>query len=55
MKFERDWAKPRPKVWFLKNLRQNILNKVEKSRETGQDKKSFISAFASFLTAIIEV
>ena len=31
---------------------QNICNKIEKSRKTGQDKKSLISIFACFLTAI---
>ena len=37
---------------MTKNLGPNIWNKVKKSSKIGQDKKSLISAFASFLTAI---
>ena len=33
------------------NPMQNIWNKLEKFSKTGQDKKSFISTFACFLTA----
>ena len=33
-------------------LRQNILNKIEKSSKTGQYKKSLISTFQYFLTVI---
>ena len=33
------------------NPMQNILNKLEKSSKTGQDKKNLISTFACFLTA----
>ena len=35
--------------------RQNIWNKMEKSSKTGQEKKSLLSGFACFLTAICEV
>ena len=37
------------------NPGQNIWNKVEKSSKTGQVKKSLISTFACFLTAIAKV
>ena len=37
------------------NLWQNILNKIEKSSKIGENKKSLISAFACFLTAIAKV
>ena len=37
------------------NSGQNIWNKIENSSKTGQDKKSLISAFACFLTAIAKV
>ena len=37
------------------NSGQNIWNKIEKSSKTGQDKKSLISTFACFLTAIAKV
>ena len=37
------------------NLGQNIWNKIEKSSETGQEKKSLISTLASFLTAVAKV
>ena len=49
---------PEIKVWrrislaMTKDLGPNIWIKVKKSSEIGQDKKSLISAFASFLTAI---
>ena len=34
---------------------KNIWNKIEKSSKTGEDKKSLISTFACFLTAIARV
>ena len=34
------------------NPGQNIWNKIEESSKTGQEKKSVISTFACFLTAI---
>ena len=37
------------------NPGQNIWKKIEKSSKTGQDKKSLISAFACFFTAIAKV
>ena len=37
------------------NPGQNIWHKIEKSRKTGQEKKSLISNFACFLTAIAKV
>ena len=37
------------------NPGQNIWNKIEKSNKTGQEKKSFISTVACFLTAIPKV
>ena len=37
------------------NLGQCIWAKIEKSNKTGQDKKSLISIFACFLTAITKV
>ena len=37
------------------NPGQNISNKIEKSSKTGQIKKSLISTFACFLTAIAKV
>ena len=37
------------------NLGQNNWNKIEKSSKTGQEKKSLISSFACFLTAIAKV
>ena len=37
------------------NPGQDIWNKIEKSSKTGQDKKSLISNFACFLTAIAKV
>ena len=37
------------------NLGQNIWYKIEKSSKTGHDKKSLISTFACFLTAIVKV
>ena len=39
------------KTRFIYNPGQNIWKKIEKSSKTGQDKKSLISTFASFLTA----
>ena len=41
-------------VW-LDNPGQNIWNKIEKSSKTGQEKKSLISTFEGFLTAIAKV
>ena len=40
---------------LIYNPGQNIWNKIEKSSKTGQDKKSLISTFACFLTAIAKV
>ena len=37
------------------NPGQNIWNKLKKSSKTGQEKKSLVSTFASFLTAIAKV
>ena len=37
------------------NPGQNIWSKIEKSSKTGQIKKSLISTFACFLTAIVKV
>ena len=37
------------------NPGQNIWNKIKKSSKTGQKKKSLISTFPSFLTAIAKV
>ena len=37
------------------NPGENILYKVEKSSNVGQDFKSFLSNFACFLTAIVKV
>ena len=39
----------------LDNPRQNIWNKIEKSSKIGPGKKSLISTFAYFLTAITKV
>ena len=41
--------------WTTYDPGQNIWNKIEKSSKTGHDKKSLISTFASFLTAIAKV
>ena len=43
------------KVAWSDNPGQNIWNKIKKSNKIGQDKKSLISAFACFLTAITKV
>ena len=40
---------------YSDNLGQNIWNKWEKSSKTGQEKKSLVSIFACFLTAIAKV
>ena len=37
------------------NSGQNIWNKIEKSSDTGQNKKALTSTFVSFLTAIAKV
>ena len=37
------------------NPGQNIWNKIEKFNKTGQGKKSLVSIFACFLTAIAKV
>ena len=37
------------------NFGQNIWNKINKSSETGQDKKILIPTFACFLTAVAKV
>ena len=37
------------------NFEQNIWNKMEKCSKTGQEKKSLVSIFARFLTAIGKV
>ena len=37
------------------NPGQNIWNKIEKSSETGQEKKSLLCVFGCFLTVIAEV
>ena len=39
----------------MDNPGQNIWNEIEKSSKTGQDKKSLITTFACFLTAIAKV
>ena len=39
----------------MDNPGQNIWNKIEKSSKTGQGKKSLITTFACFLTAIAKV
>ena len=44
-----------PKWWISYNPGQNFLNKIEKSSETGQHKKSLISTLACFLTATAKV
>ena len=40
---------------YVYSSRQNIWNKIENFIKTGQDKKSLISTFACFLTAIAKV
>ena len=40
---------------LLYNPGQNMWNKIEKSSKTGQVKKSLISTFACFLSAIAKV
>ena len=52
---EGDWAELRQKLFCSNIPRQNIWKKKEKSSETGQDKKTWISNFAYFLTAIAKV
>ena len=42
-------------ITITHNPGQNIWNKIEKSKKIGQDKKSLISTFACFLTAIAKV
>ena len=37
------------------NLGQSIWNKMEKSSKTGQEKKSLLSIFTCFLTAVAKV
>ena len=44
-----------PKFFCSEIPRQNIFNKIEKSTNTGQEKKSLISTFAFFLTPTAEV
>ena len=44
-----------PKWWISYNPGKNFWNKIEKSSETGQDKKSLISTFACFLTATAKI
>ena len=44
-----------PEIQQGYNSGQNIWNKIGKSSKTGQDKKSLISTFACFLTAIAKV
>ena len=39
----------------IHSLMQNIWNKLETYSKTGQDKKSFTSTFACFLTAAANV
>ena len=38
-----------------KNPDENILNKIEKSSKTGEDKETLIFTFACFFTAISKV
>ena len=49
-RFGGDWA-----FACSDNPGQSIWNKIEKSRKTGQGKKSLISTFACFFTAIAKV
>ena len=37
------------------NPGQSIWNKIEKSSKTGQEKKSLISSFACYMTAIADI
>ena len=43
------------KILGIKYLEQNTWNKIEKSSKTGKERKSLISTFACFLTAIAKV
>ena len=43
------------KLVFSRKPRQNIWNKIEKSSKAGQLKKSLLSTFACFWTAIAKV
>ena len=43
LNFQIDWTELRLKIWFLRKFR---------TKEIGQGKKSFITTFACFLTAI---
>ena len=43
------------KILGTKYLEQNTWNKIEKSSKTGKERKSLISTFACFLTAIAKV
>ena len=41
--------------WFTYNSGQNIWNRIVESSKTGKEKKSWLSIFACFLTAIAKV
>ena len=43
------------KLACFDNLGKNTWNKIVKSDKTGQEKKSFVSIFSSFSTAIAKV
>ena len=49
----KETGRVKTKIFFFSyNPRQNIWNKIEKPSKTGQVKKSLISTFACFSTAI---
>ena len=50
-----DKGKEKVGMAYSYNPGQKIWNRIEKSRKTGQDKKSLISTFACFLTATARV
>ena len=54
-KFEEERVELRPKLCLLRQSGQNIWNTIEKFSKTEQGKKSLISTFAWFLTAIAKV
>ena len=52
LNFEGNWAELLPKLYLLRQSQTKYLTKVEKSSKIGHERKSLISAFACFLTAI---
>ena len=55
LELEEDWAELGPNICFLRQSRTKYLQQNGVISKTGQEKKSLVSLFACFLTAIGKV